>query len=127
MLAARLGELEPATSVELEDVELPPAQSLPPRVIEAAGGDARVSSTDEDRVRHAAGSGYPDLIRLRSGTLAEAPDAVLAPPDADAVAATLAACARGARRGRPLRRRHQRGRRRRAGPRRLRAARHAST
>jgi alkyldihydroxyacetonephosphate synthase len=44
-------------------------------------------------VRHAAGSGYADLVRLRSGRLDTAPDAVLVPPDAAAVARALAACA----------------------------------
>ena len=50
------------------------------------------ASSDEDRIRHAAGKGYPDLIRMRAAAHRAAPDAVLAPADADAVAAVLAAC-----------------------------------
>jgi alkyldihydroxyacetonephosphate synthase len=44
-------------------------------------------------VRHAAGSGYLDLVRLRGGRLDSAPDAVLLPADADAVARLLEICA----------------------------------
>ena len=93
MLGERLGELTAARSTALEEVALPGAEPLPPAVVAAAGGEGSVSTTDEDRIRHAAGSGYPDLIRLRRGRLEAAPDAVLAPADADAVAATLEACA----------------------------------
>ena len=94
MLTERLGELHESSSVALEEVSLPPAADLPASVVAAAGGAAAVSTSAEDRIRHAAGSGYPDLIRLRSGALPGAPDAVLAPPDADAVEATLRACAK---------------------------------
>ena len=94
MLRARMGELEPAPAADLADVKLPVAAAIPEAVVSAAGGPGAVSTSDEDRIRHAAGSGYVDLIRLRSGTLEHAPDAVLAPADATAVEATLAACAR---------------------------------
>ncbi len=47
----------------------------------------------ETRVRHAAGRGYADLVRLRSGDFSGAPDAVLIPASAEQVAAVLAACA----------------------------------
>src|SRR5262249_52093566 len=40
-----------------------------------------------------AGRSYPDLVRLRTGKLEWAPDAILRPGDAAAVAATLQACA----------------------------------
>ena len=94
LLTARVGELVPGRLAELGEVQLPAAAEIPASVITAAGGPGAVSTSDEDRIRHAAGSGYPDLIRLRSGRLERAPDAVLAPGDATAVAATLAACAR---------------------------------
>jgi alkyldihydroxyacetonephosphate synthase len=93
MLRERIGATEPRERVGLEAVSLPPPADLPRSVIEAAGGDGAVSTTDEDRIRHAAGSSYRDLVNLRNGTLADSPDAVLAPGDAEAVAATLAACA----------------------------------
>ncbi len=47
-----------------------------------------------DRVRHAAGKGYPDLVRLRAGTPAGAPDAVLYPSSHEQLRALLAACSR---------------------------------
>ncbi|HET8976068.1 MAG TPA: FAD-binding oxidoreductase [Solirubrobacterales bacterium] len=77
--------------VALEDVRLPQARPIPERVALAAGsGNVRTGA--EDRVRHAAGRSYPDLVRLRSGQIEHAPDAVLVPDDASQVAALLAAC-----------------------------------
>lgn len=93
MIAERIGPSEPRESVEMSVVDLPEAGDLPRSIVEAAGGPVAVSTTHEDRLRHAAGSSYPDLFNLRSGTLPAAPDAVLAPGDAEAVAAVLAACA----------------------------------
>ncbi len=93
LLRERIGATQPAPSASLRSIRLPAAAEVPAAVIAAAGGADAVSSSDEDRVRHAAGSSYPDLIALRSGALAAAPDAVLAPADATAVAAVLAACA----------------------------------
>ncbi len=93
LLGERLGELTAAGSTPLEAVELPDAPPLSERVIAAAGGPETVSSAAEDRIRHATGSSYPDLIRLRSGSLERAPDAVAAPATPDAVAALLEACA----------------------------------
>jgi alkyldihydroxyacetonephosphate synthase len=93
MLRERIGLGEPRDSVPLESVEVAPATVLPDPVIAACGGEDAISIDDGDRIRHAAGKGYPDLIRMRSGKIESAPDAVLAPPDAAHVAATLAACA----------------------------------
>jgi alkyldihydroxyacetonephosphate synthase len=93
LLRAELGDLEPQVPLALGDVELPEAQPLPRSVTSAVGEEA-VLSDDEDRLRHAAGSAYPDLIRLRTGTLEDAPDAVLLPADAAEVDAVLRACAR---------------------------------
>ncbi|MEA2391342.1 MAG: alkyldihydroxyacetonephosphate synthase [Solirubrobacteraceae bacterium] len=45
------------------------------------------------RVEHAAGRGYPDLVRLRAGDASSAPDAVLEPDCDEEVAAALRACA----------------------------------
>ncbi len=93
MLSERIGECEPRESAGLGDVKPPTAATLPRSVIDAAGGPAAISTTDEDRIRHAAGSSYPDLVNLRSGSLPDVPDAVLVPAEVDAVAAVLAACA----------------------------------
>jgi len=44
------------------------------------------------RVTHAAGKGYPDLVRLRGGNVASAPDAVVYPGDARDVRGVLDIC-----------------------------------
>jgi alkyldihydroxyacetonephosphate synthase len=76
--------------VSLEQVSLPEPRSIPDAVRSAAG---EVLDGEEDRLRRAAGRSYPDLVRLRSGRLERAPDAILRPPDAAAVEAVLGACA----------------------------------
>ncbi|MGV1047878.1 MAG: FAD-binding oxidoreductase [Solirubrobacterales bacterium] len=92
-LRERLGELEPwPLALELGEFELPPAQPLPPALIEAVGADA-VFTSAEDRLRHASGRGYVDLARMRLGSLEAAPDAVLVPADAAALRRVLDACA----------------------------------
>jgi len=93
MLREELGESERLDSVAIGSVRVAAAEPLPGTVIAAAGGADAISTADEDRIRHAAGKGYPDLIRMRSGMVESAPDAVLAPADADRVAAVLGACA----------------------------------
>ena len=54
---------------------------------------ADVADDHVARVLHAAGKSYPDLFRMRSGGAEHAPDAVVAPASADAVAAVLGVCA----------------------------------
>ncbi len=76
----------------MEGFELPPAQSLPAALVEAVG-EAGVFASGEDRVRHATGRGYADLVRLRVGRLEAAPDAVLLPADGAALRRALEVCA----------------------------------
>jgi alkyldihydroxyacetonephosphate synthase len=91
-LRERVGELEPAGEVpELAQLTLPDPEPLPAALVEAVGAE-NVFDSAEDRVRHAAGRGYADLWRLRSGRLEGAPDAVVVPQDATAVARALEAC-----------------------------------
>jgi alkyldihydroxyacetonephosphate synthase len=88
-----IGELEPSPrAASLEEVELPDPEPLPPALVEAVGAEA-VFTGVEDRIRHATGCGYADLVRLRNGRLEAAPDAVLLPADAHAVRRTLDLCA----------------------------------
>lgn len=68
---------------------LPPVR-LPARVIDSlreAGTDADTSA--DARLAHAAGKSTEDLLRLRAGDAADAPDAVLRPAGHEEVAAVL--------------------------------------
>ncbi len=56
-------------------------------------GDEAVREDPHARIVHAAGKGYPDLIRLRTGDARPAPDAVVLPGDRAQVGAVLALCA----------------------------------
>ncbi|HET8640065.1 MAG TPA: FAD-binding oxidoreductase [Solirubrobacterales bacterium] len=92
-LREELGELSPSPRMgDIDAVGLPRAEPLPAALLEAAGGDG-VFTGEEDRVRHATGRGYPDLVRLRSGALEAAPDAVVLPRDAGALQRILEVCA----------------------------------
>jgi alkyldihydroxyacetonephosphate synthase len=92
-LREQVGELTPTPrKASLEDFRLPPAEPLPPALIEAVGAEAVFDST-EDRLRHATGRGYVDLARLRQGSLEAAPDAVLLPADDGQLRRVLEVCA----------------------------------
>ena len=93
VLRERIGELEPwPLARELGEIELPAAQPLP-RALVAEVGEGNVFAGGEDRLRHATGRGYVDLARLRNGALAAAPDAVVMPPDAEALRRVVEVCA----------------------------------
>jgi alkyldihydroxyacetonephosphate synthase len=84
-----------ARPVALEEVRLPDSRldaSVRAR-LGSAVGEEHVRDDRAARVGHAAGRSYPDLVRLRTGDLAGAPDAVVEPGSADEVRALLAACA----------------------------------
>ncbi|MEA2314213.1 MAG: alkyldihydroxyacetonephosphate synthase, partial [Solirubrobacteraceae bacterium] len=81
--------------VALEAVRLPPSrlsQTLLDRLRRVLGSDA-VRDGHRERVLHAAGKGYPDLVRMRSGEPEAAPDAVLLPSSREHVRAVLDLCA----------------------------------
>jgi alkyldihydroxyacetonephosphate synthase len=81
--------------VALDDVRLAPAQlpdGLRDRLVAVAGADG-VRDDRAARVLHAAGKSYPDLVRLRAGDGAGAPDVVVLPADRGAVRRVLQACA----------------------------------
>ncbi|WUI04309.1 FAD-binding oxidoreductase [Spirillospora sp. NBC_00431] len=56
-------------------------------------GDRNVRADTESRVRHTRGKSTPDLLRIRAGETADAPDAVVLPGTHDEVLAVLRACA----------------------------------
>lgn len=78
----------------IEDVSIPEAVRLPEAVLAPAGRE-NVYTGAEDRIRHANGQNYLDLVARRSGRLELAPDAVVVPQTADQVAPILEACAAG--------------------------------
>jgi len=79
----------------LADVVLPePALASAARaaLVRVVGAE-HVRSNHTIRVLRAAGRSYPDLVELRSGRLAAAPDAVVTPDSPGEVQAVLTACA----------------------------------
>jgi len=93
MLRSELGETEPMRSVELDEVGLPAPRPLPGAIVDAVN-QASVLVAHEQRVRRSAGRSYPDLVRLRGGRLAAAPDAVVMPGNPAQLADVLEICAR---------------------------------
>ena len=93
MLRSELGEAEPVRRVELDQVAMPAPRPLPDAIVEAVNS-ASVLVAHEQRVRRAAGRSYPDLIRLRSGRVGGAPDAVVMPGTPQQVSALLEICSR---------------------------------
>lgn len=94
LLLEQFGEnlVPPPNAVSPTEVSLPEARSIP------GGFQSQLKGLLEqgapERLRHSAGMSYPDLIRLRSGQVEAAPDAVAFPRNTDQVAALLAECAR---------------------------------
>jgi alkyldihydroxyacetonephosphate synthase len=76
-------------AVRLEEVEVP--ESRLPENSKLGGRDVRTDR--EERVLHAAGKSYPDLVRLRSGDASGAPDAVVYPASGEEVSELLGICA----------------------------------
>jgi alkyldihydroxyacetonephosphate synthase len=86
----------PSPPVALSHVELA-ASTISPRTLSqlrAIVGEDAVRDDHAERVLHAAGKGYPDLVRLRAGTPDGAPDVVVLPSSAVEVAELLALCER---------------------------------
>ncbi len=79
----------PLTDVRLGESRLSKRAS---KRLAQAVGEQWLKSDREERVLHAAGRGYPDLIRLRAGSIKSAPDAVAYPQDEKEVGAVLEAC-----------------------------------
>jgi alkyldihydroxyacetonephosphate synthase len=83
---------EDAALPALDAVKLPDAVALPDPVVSAAGAE-NVFTGAEDRLRHANGQNYLDLMARRQGELEQAPDAVVVPESAARIAPILEACA----------------------------------
>ena len=87
---------QPIAPVALSNVRLPEPALAEPALsrLRAIAGTKHVRDDHGERVAHAAGKGYPDLVRLRAGEPEGAPDAVVLPGSAQEVAAVLQLCAR---------------------------------
>jgi alkyldihydroxyacetonephosphate synthase len=86
----------PRPPVALGQVRLAPAsisEALLAALREIVGAE-HVHDGHAQRVLHAAGKGYPDLVRLRAGEPEGAPDAVVYPGGHDQLRALLELCAR---------------------------------
>jgi alkyldihydroxyacetonephosphate synthase len=86
----------PRPPVALDAVALHPAtldDASAAELRELLGGDGLRQSRRE-RIAHAAGKGYPDLVRLRAGAPEGAPDAVAYPSSHEQLRAALELCAR---------------------------------
>jgi alkyldihydroxyacetonephosphate synthase len=94
VLRERIGELEPwPLATGIEDFVLPVPEGLPRELSDAVGAE-NVFTSHEDRLRRSSGRGYVDLARMRAGSLAQAPDAVVMPTDEAALRRLLDLCAR---------------------------------
>ncbi|MCK9251028.1 MAG: FAD-binding oxidoreductase [Solirubrobacteraceae bacterium] len=95
--------LEQALGVRRPGAPVPPLDAARPapsrlsatarRDLVAIVGDAHLRDDDASRARHARGRSTTDLLRVRAGDLADAPDAVVLPAGHDEVLAILRACA----------------------------------
>jgi alkyldihydroxyacetonephosphate synthase len=85
----------PRAPVALDSVKLPPTrldEDARAALVAVVGADA-VRDDRLERVAHAAGKGYVDLVRMRAGEPAGAPDAVVLPDTHARLRALLELCA----------------------------------
>jgi alkyldihydroxyacetonephosphate synthase len=85
----------PSPPVALANVRLPPTTlaASTRAALRRLLGDDGLLDDHRERVAHAAGRSYPDLVRLRSGELEGAPDAVALPSSHEQLRAVLDECA----------------------------------
>jgi alkyldihydroxyacetonephosphate synthase len=84
----------PAVALQHVQLERPTISSAALDELREIVGTQHVRDDHAERVGHAAGRGYPDLVRLRAGAPAGAPDAVLYPSSHEQLRALLSACLR---------------------------------
>jgi alkyldihydroxyacetonephosphate synthase len=86
----------PRPPVALSRVQLPTSELAGDTLAQLREilGAPNVREDHTQRVLHAAGKGYPDLVRMRAGEPEGAPDAVIYPESHEQLRAVLALCAR---------------------------------
>lgn len=79
------------TGVAIDRVELPSSRlsNSVRSALESICGESGVRTDLRDRIVHSLGRSLPDLLRLRSGDIGSAPDAVVYPENAEQVASVL--------------------------------------
>jgi alkyldihydroxyacetonephosphate synthase len=89
-------DAKPRPPVALSHVQLPASQlaGSAAAALREIVGNHNVRDDHAERVLHAAGKGYPDLVRLRAGQPEGAPDAVVYPSSHEQLRALLELCAR---------------------------------
>jgi alkyldihydroxyacetonephosphate synthase len=93
---AALGISRPLPRVDRDQIELPPSR-LSDRAARALAellGAEHVLTLDQPRLAHTRGRSTADLLRIRAGDAASAPDAVLLPGEHAQVLGVLELCAR---------------------------------
>jgi alkyldihydroxyacetonephosphate synthase len=97
-LVARFGvaltPMPPAVPIEAAVLPLSRLDDDARAALESAVGKEQVRLDTAERAYHAAGKSFADLLRIRSGKLERAPDAVAYPTDADGVLRLLAAASK---------------------------------
>jgi alkyldihydroxyacetonephosphate synthase len=88
------GRARPPVALEHVKLSAPALEQQTLARLREIVGSENVREDHSERVVHAAGKGYPDLIRLRAGEPEEAPDAVVLPGSHEEVRAVLALCVR---------------------------------
>jgi len=93
VLGAPLKSARPAPDIGAVELSKPRLTRRAAAALRAIVGEGGVREDDHSRIVHAAGKGYPDLVRLSAGDARPAPDAVVLPATGEQVSAVLAACA----------------------------------
>ncbi|MEE9122789.1 MAG: FAD-binding oxidoreductase [Syntrophobacteria bacterium] len=91
-LESKLGPLQHSSRVSsLNDIPVPPARLAQSDLarLKKICGDESVSTENPDRLVHALGKSYLDLLRIRHGRVEAAPDAVVFPKEEEQIKALL--------------------------------------
>jgi alkyldihydroxyacetonephosphate synthase len=86
--------LQPPVALQSVRLEAPALSERDRAALRSIVGSQNVRDDHAERVFHAAGKGYPDLVRLRAGQPEGAPDAVVLPDSGDQLRAVLELCSR---------------------------------
>ncbi len=86
----------PTPAVDLGEVSVPEVRLTADLLADLRGlvGPDHVRTDHDTRVRHTRGKSTPDLLRIRGGDAADAPDAVVLPADHEQVQAVVTWCSR---------------------------------